>query len=104
ASSSDPEPFLLVDTLGLLAVDHHALPAKQDVQTAIAEPATLVGQLAQLLTQTGIIVPRGTVTHALAIGVDDTTRPPFAHPVAGMEMSHSFPLGGGRQNFFDKRS
>lgn len=62
ASSSDPEPFLLVDTLGLLAVDHHALPAQQDVQTAIAEPATLVGQLAQLLTQTGIIVPRGTVT------------------------------------------
>src|SRR3546814_5122132 len=61
-------------------------------------------QLAQLLTQTGIIVPRGTVTHALAIGIDDTARPPLAHPVAGLEMSHSFPLGGGRQNFFDKRS
>ena len=59
---------------------------------------------ARLLTQTGIIVPRGTVTHALAIGIDDTTRPPFAHPVAGLEMSHSFPLGGGRQNFFDRRS
>jgi DNA invertase Pin-like site-specific DNA recombinase len=49
--------------LGLLAVDHHALPAQQDVQTAISEPATLVGQLAQLLTQIGIIVPGGTVTH-----------------------------------------
>src|SRR3546814_10333099 len=61
-------------------------------------------QLAQLLTQTGIIVPRGTVTHALAIGIDDTTRPPFAHPVASLEMSHSFPLRGGRQNFFDRRS
>lgn len=33
------------------------------MQTAISEPATLVGQLAQLLTQIGIIVPGGTVTH-----------------------------------------
>jgi len=39
ASSPDPEPFLLVDTLRLLAVDHRALPAQQDVQTAIAGPA-----------------------------------------------------------------
>jgi hypothetical protein len=34
------------------------------MQTAIAEPAALVGQLAQLLTQTGIIVPDGTVIRA----------------------------------------
>ena len=70
----------------------------------VAEPPTLVGQLAQLLSQTGIIVPRGTVTHALAIGIDDTARPPLAHPVAGLEMSNSFALDGGRQNFFARRS
>ncbi len=75
-----------------------AFPGQQDAQTAIPEPAALVGQLAQLLAQGGIIVPCGTVTHALAIGIDDTTRPPFAHPVAGLEMSDSFPLRGGRQN------
>ena len=70
------------------------------MQTAITEPATLVGQLAQLLSELGIIVPCGTVTHALTISIDATARPPFAHPVACPEMSDSFPLGGGRQNFF----
>jgi hypothetical protein len=82
------------------------------VKTAIAEPATLVGQLAQLLSQRGIVTPRGTVTHALAIGINDLARPPLAHPVAGLEMNHSFPVGaprrlrprGGRQNFFARRS
>src|SRR3546814_10810606 len=44
-AAPDRQPFLLVEALGLLAVDHHALPAQQDMQTAIAEPATLVGQL-----------------------------------------------------------
>ena len=104
APPPDCQSFLLIEPLGLLAVDHHALPAQQDMQTAIAEPATLVGQLAQLLTQASIIVPGGTVTHALAIGIDDTARPPLAHPVAGLEMSYSFPHGGGRQNFFASRS
>ena len=48
-----PQPhrqtFLTIQPLGLLAVDHHALPAQQDMQTAIAEPAPLVGQIAQPL-------------------------------------------------------
>ena len=95
---SNRQAFLLVEPLGLLPVDHDPLPTQQDVQTAIAEPATLIGQLAQLLSQIGVIVPGGTVTHALAIGIDHTARSPCAHPMAGMEMSHSFPNGGGRQN------
>jgi len=74
------------------------------MQTAIAEPPPLVGQVAQLLSELGIIVPRGTVTHAPPIGINDTARPPFAHPVASLEMSNSFPLRGGRQNFFARRS
>ena len=68
------------------------------MQTAIAEPATLVGQLAQSLSQSGIVGPRRAVTHALAIDIDDTARPPLAHPVTDPEMGYSFPLGGGRQN------
>src|SRR5690606_26055279 len=75
ASSPDSQSFLPIEPLGLLPVDHHALPAQQDMQTAIAEPATLVGQLAQLLSQLGIVGPRRAVAHALAIGVDDTARP-----------------------------
>ena len=46
ASTPHRQAFLLVEVLGLLAVDHHPVPAQQDMQTAIAEPATLVGQSA----------------------------------------------------------
>src|SRR5690606_29656533 len=99
ASPSDRQSLLAIEPLGFLPVDHHALPAQQDVQTTIAEPPPLVRQLAQLLAKRGIIVPRRTITHALAIGIDDTAHPPLAHPVTGLEMSHSFPPGGGRQNF-----
>ncbi len=101
APPPDCQPFLLV---GLLAVDHHALPAQQNVQPATAEPATLVDQLAQLLAKRAVIVPGRTVMHALAIGIDDTARPPFAHPVVDLKMSHSFPHVGRRQNFFARRS
>ena len=76
-SPPDRQPFLLIDALGLLAVDHHALPAQQDVQTTIAEPATLVRQLTQLRSQPGVIVPSGTITHAPPIGINDPARPPY---------------------------
>lgn len=46
----------------------------------IAEPATLVGQLAQLPTQTGIIAQDVTKMQALPIGIDETARPLLAHP------------------------
>ncbi len=50
AAASPPhrQTFLPIEPLDLFPVDHHALPAQQDMQTAIAEPATLVGQFAQL--------------------------------------------------------
>src|SRR5690606_33929305 len=74
------------------------------MQAAIAEPPTSVRQLPQLLSQLGIVASRRAVAHALAIGTNDTARPSLAHPVAGLEMSHSFPPGGGRHHFFDRRS
>jgi len=95
ASSPDRLAFLAIKQLVLHPVDHHAFPSKQDMQTAIADPPPLAGQFAQLLAQTGIIVPDGTVAHTLAIGIDETARPPFAHPVAGLEMSNSFRLAAG---------
>lgn len=72
------------------------------MQTPIAEPPSRVGQRAQLLAKRSVIVPRGTVTHALAISIDDTARPPCAHPMTGLEMSDSFALGCGRQNFLPR--
>jgi hypothetical protein len=57
SSSSDRQLLLAVEPLGLLAVDHHALPSQQDVQPTIAEPAALLRQLAQLRPKIGIIIP-----------------------------------------------
>ena len=44
------------------------------------------------------------VTHALAFGTNDAARPRFAHSVAGLEMSHSLPLGRRGQNSLAGRS
>ncbi len=93
AAASPPhcQAFLLVEPLGLLAVDHHALPAQQNVQTVIAEPAPLVvGQIAQLVTQRSVIVPNGTIAHALAIAINDTARPSLAHPRRHPPMAEVF--------------
>ena len=51
------------------------------MQTALGEPASLIGQLAQLLANVDNVVTRGAVTQVLAIRTDDLARPPLAHPV-----------------------
>ena len=106
AAASPPhrQTFLLSEPLGLLAVDHHAFPARQDVQTTIAEPAPLVGQIAQPLAQAGILVLDGTIAHTFAISIDDTARPPLAYPMKCLEMCGRFPLRDGRHHFFESRS
>ena len=95
-SSSDRQLLLAVEPLGLLAVDHHALPPQQDMQPAIAEPAALLRQLAQLRPKIGVIIPLRPVAHALPISADDTTRPPLAHPQDRLEPSDRLSLGSGR--------
>ena len=60
------------------------------MQAAAAEPATLVGPFAQLFAKLSVNVPRGTVPHTLAIGIDDPARPPLAHLVRRFEMSDGF--------------
>lgn len=51
-----------------------SISAQQDRRGPQAS-TSLVGDLAQLLTQTGIIVPQGTVTHAPVIRINSTARP-----------------------------
>ena len=80
-SPANGQAFLAIKPLRLLAVDHHAFTPQQDVKAPIAEPATLVRKFAQALPQGAIIAPPGTITHALAIGIKDTARPPLAHPM-----------------------
>lgn len=80
--------------------DHEPLPQQRDIQTALVEPPTLVGQLAQI----DIIVLGRTVTHTLAIGIDDSVRPPLAHRTAVIEVSKSFPPRDGGKNIFAEKS
>jgi len=54
-AASDRQPFLAVEPLGLLAVDHNAVAAEQDVWPSIAEPSALLRQFAQPRPQVAII-------------------------------------------------
>lgn len=98
------QAFLPVEPLGLLPANHDPLMAYQDMQTPMAEPTMLVVQLAELLTQPGIIVPRGTVTRFLRPATMTRRALPAAHSVASLEMNHGFPLSVGRQACFLRSS
>ncbi len=69
ALAPDPQSFFAVELLGLLAVDHRGLPAKQNVEPTLTDSTPPVGQLAPLLSEFGIVLPRGMLTHALAISI-----------------------------------
>src|SRR3546814_13462959 len=49
APATHREPFLAVQPQQLLVVHGYALPRQHDTQPAVAEPATLAGQLTQPL-------------------------------------------------------
>src|SRR3546814_587801 len=104
ASSPDHQSLLSIQTLGLLPVDHHALPAQQDMQASITEPAALLRQLAQLLPNIGIVTTLRPVAHDLPIGPCDTARPPLAHPMASLWVCYRFPLDGVWRHFVVRRS
>jgi hypothetical protein len=121
-SASHRQAFLAVQALGLLAVDDHAVTPQQDVQAAIAKPAALMRQLAQLLANVSIIRPPRAIAHTRPISADHPTplrslsndashrrnlgllRPPFAHPMHCPEMNNRVALDDGRYHFFDSRS
>lgn len=66
------------------------------MQATIAEPASLLGKLAQLRPNLGIVIPLRPVTHALPVSAYDTTRPPLAHPQERLETRDRLSLGSGR--------
>jgi hypothetical protein len=98
------QPLLAVKPLRLLSVHGMALGAQENMQPAIAKPALLGRQLPQPAAQGVVSRPARSITHGLAIGLDQAARPALAHLVDGYEMSDSLALGGGRQNFFVRRS
>ncbi len=101
---TDGQTLFPIETLSLLPVHRVPFMAQQHMETPVAEPALLGSQLTQSLPQCRVIWPSRSVTNHLAVRPNDLTRPPLAHLVGRGEMSDSFPLGGGRQNFFVRRS
>lgn len=61
-----------------------ALAPQQDVQAAIAEPATLLGEGLQSVAQGAVVQTRRLIAHARPIDAQDTARPPPAHLVGGL--------------------
>src|SRR3546814_6414370 len=74
------------------------------MRAAVGEPPTLLRQLSQPRPLVAIIGSTLAVSHALAIRSDDSTRPPLVHPQRRLKMRDSFPLRGGRHQFFESRS
>ena len=104
ASTLHRQAFLLVEVLGLLAVDHDAVSAQQDVQPAIAEPAPLLCQGTQLLAKLRVTTAARAIAHARAISRNHPARPPLANIKQGLKMQHRFTFCSGRYHFFDSRS
>lgn len=100
ASLPDCQISLTKNTLGLIVVHHHALPAQQDVQRMIAETATLAGQLAHPLAEHAIIFPRRNP----AVGIDDTARPLHVRPIPHFGISDRRLLCDGCHHFIARRS
>ena len=74
------------------------------MQPAIAEPAALMCQIAQLLSKHAIIIATRLITDHAPIRRNDPARPPLADIKQGLKMRDRFPLGGRRYHFFESRS
>jgi hypothetical protein len=100
----DRQPLLPVDPLRLLAVDRDAVPPQQDVQSAVAETASLAGQLAQTCPQILVALATRAVAHARPVGPDHGAGAPLAHPEPSLQPRDRLPLGGHAHHFFASRS
>jgi len=94
------QPFLGVEPLRPLAVNPHTFPQQQDVQPPTAKAPTLLGQLAQAPTQTGVAAASRPIPDAFPVRSNDAARPPLAHPEARPEAATASRLAAGVTIFF----
>src|SRR6516165_11599596 len=80
-------------------VQSEALSLQQDVQAAIAKPASHRGDLAQTGSQQTILRPPAAIAHRAAVRANRLACPPLAHPIKLVEVSGSLASGGGRHHF-----
>src|SRR5580704_5132987 len=98
------QPFFAVEPEQPLVVHHEALAAQEDQKATVAEPAAFTGQRHKPLAQLGIVAPALTVAYRHALAADHPARPPLAHLMDALEVSHGLSLGSGRHHFFVSRS
>ena len=77
-----------------------ALPLNHDVDAAIAKPPPFSGNALDGVAQLNVINANRLIAHRRAIHLQDIARPPLAHLMFSVQMSHCFPHGGGRYHFF----
>src|SRR6185437_6184080 len=98
------QSLLAIEPVDAIDAGWLALISQQDEESAIAEPAPLVGEIAQTDAQPGIGWPTRAIADHLAIGRNDAAGPPLAHLQHATQMSHSLALGDGPYHFFDRSS
>ena len=104
ATAADLKALLGIKPPQLLVVHVRAFPAKQNLQTPIAEAPADRRQLAQPNTDRTVVRPPAAIAHGAAIGADHLARPPLAHLVMLAEVSRGLPSGSGRHHFFEAMS
>src|SRR5215211_916317 len=100
----DHEPLLAIEALRSLAVEDQPLPAQQNVQAPVAEPAAFGGKLPHSPAQRSIVRSPTAIPDHAPVHLDRGTRPPLAHLVGSAQMSDGLSPGGGRHHFFESRS
>jgi hypothetical protein len=79
-------------------IHHKPFLSKEEVETAVAAPATNSGQLAQSSAYPGIARTAAAVANRCAINPENRTRPPFAHLKRFLKESDGLTPGGGRHH------
>ncbi len=77
---------------------------EQDMEPPVTEPPALARHRDHSFPKSAVIGTRRSVLNCHAATADGFTRPPFAHPLVGHEISDSFPPMCGRHHFFPRRS
>jgi hypothetical protein len=78
-----------------LTPDGSPSPPQQDEQPSVAEPSSLIGEIAQSGTKLGVRRSDRPVADHLPIGINDRAGPTFRQAHHGLKMRDRFALDGG---------
>ena len=99
-----PRPFLAIEPVGPLGVDHKTLVAQEHMQARITVTPVPTGQILQPGSGRPIIVPLRDVMQDRPADADKPAGTSFAEPVLLSEIADRQTPRRGLQKFFDNRS